>query len=155
MGLGWDHEKKTISASEEWWAKKSEENIHFKAFQEEGIEPELESKMEQLFGVSVAQGVLKFTPAQCENDTGYIPSPPNLKVSNTSHEYDDVWSGSNAFDNSQTNKDWQEVWNDYNSTPSPVPSPQRIEQEVGKRGSKRVSETKAYVSNKSSKSESF
>ena len=68
--------------------------------------------MEQLFGVSIAQEVLKFTPAQCENDRVYISSPPNLNVSNTSHEYDDVWSGSNAFDNSQTNKEWQEVWND-------------------------------------------
>ncbi|KAK9013439.1 hypothetical protein V6N11_041447 [Hibiscus sabdariffa] len=61
-GLGWDHEKGTISASEEWWNKKFEENIHFQAFQDEGIEPELEHKMEQLFGVSVVQGILKFTP---------------------------------------------------------------------------------------------
>ena len=27
MGLGWDHEKKTISASEEWQAKKIEVNL--------------------------------------------------------------------------------------------------------------------------------
>ena len=75
--------------------------------------------MEQLFGVSVAR-VLKFTPTQCENDTVYIPFP-NLNISNTSLEYDDLWSGSNAFDNNQTNKEWQEVWNDDNSTPSPLP----------------------------------
>ncbi|KAK8549303.1 hypothetical protein V6N13_008979 [Hibiscus sabdariffa] len=47
----------TISQRMSW-----KENIHFKAFQDEGIEPELEHKMEQLFGVSVAQGILKFTP---------------------------------------------------------------------------------------------
>ncbi|KAK8534153.1 hypothetical protein V6N12_047546 [Hibiscus sabdariffa] len=36
--------------------------MHFKAFQDERIEPELEHKMEQLFGISVAQRILKFTP---------------------------------------------------------------------------------------------
>ncbi|KAL2897360.1 L10-interacting MYB domain-containing protein [Bienertia sinuspersici] len=45
-GLGWDHEKGTISAGEEWWQMKIEENTQFRSFQEEGIEPELEYKME-------------------------------------------------------------------------------------------------------------
>lgn len=47
----------------------------------------------------------------------------------------------------------QEVWNYYNSTPSPLPSPQRTEQEVGRRGSKRVSNGDACEINKSSKIE--
>ncbi|WCJ39612.1 hypothetical protein M5689_020589 [Euphorbia peplus] len=75
-GLGWDHEKGTISASEDWWKKKIEENAAFKAFQNEGLEPELECKMDQLFGVSVAQGAFKFTPTERAKETTYVPSSP-------------------------------------------------------------------------------
>ncbi|WCJ29493.1 hypothetical protein M5689_011126 [Euphorbia peplus] len=75
-GLGWDHEKGTISASEDWWKKKIEENAAFRAFQNEGLEPELECKMDQLFGVSVAQGAFKFTPIERAKETTYVPSSP-------------------------------------------------------------------------------
>ena len=67
--------------------------MHFKEFQNEGIEPELEYKMEQLFGVSVAHEVLRFTLVQCERETFYIPSPiPGLNVSNAPYDCDDEMS---------------------------------------------------------------
>lgn len=78
-GLGWDHEKGIISASEECWENKIKENIHFRAFQDEGIEPELEDKMKQLFGVSVAHRIHKFTPAEQEKETNcFSPSSSSL-----------------------------------------------------------------------------
>ncbi|KAJ8430751.1 LOW QUALITY PROTEIN: hypothetical protein Cgig2_009642 [Carnegiea gigantea] len=42
--LGWDDEKGSIAANDEWWLK-----------QIEGIEPKLESKMDELFGGHVAR----------------------------------------------------------------------------------------------------
>ncbi|CAH9130493.1 unnamed protein product [Cuscuta epithymum] len=60
-GLGWDPVKGTIDAADEWWNFKIKENSAFKPFQEEGVEPELEYKMDQMFGF-YAQGALKYTP---------------------------------------------------------------------------------------------
>ena len=70
----------------------------FKAFQDEGIEPELGYKMEQLFRVSVAQGVLRFTRVQREKETIYILSPPPcLNVGNAPYDCDDEMSENSAF----------------------------------------------------------
>ena len=80
--------------------------MHFKAFQGEGIEPELEYKMEQLFGFSVTQGVLKFTPVQREKETVYIPSPPlGLNVCNAPYDYDDEMSENSVFNHNQANRE--------------------------------------------------
>ncbi|KAL2893159.1 L10-interacting MYB domain-containing protein [Bienertia sinuspersici] len=129
-GLGWDHEKGTISASDEWW-KKNEENVHFRPFQYEGIEPELEYKMEQLFGGSVAQGGLKFTPVQRPKESVYIPSV----------SLDDIHSSPPNV-----------VWNDSTPLPSPSPSPQSIEH--GIRGSRRSSDNDVVESSKSCRTKS-
>ncbi|KAL2892391.1 L10-interacting MYB domain-containing protein [Bienertia sinuspersici] len=96
-GLGWDHEKGIISASEEWWQMKIEENTQFRSFQEEGIEPELEYKMEQLFGVSVAQGALRLTPGQREKESMYIPTP----LENAPYDYDDDMSENDILNHNQ------------------------------------------------------
>ena len=98
--------------------------MHFKAFQDEGIELKLEYKMEQLFGVLVAQRVLRFTPVQCEKETVYIPSSsPSLNVGNAPYDCDDAMSENSAFNHNQANREWQEVWNDNSPIPSPTPSP--------------------------------
>uniref|UniRef100_A0A803MZC3 Transposase n=1 Tax=Chenopodium quinoa TaxID=63459 RepID=A0A803MZC3_CHEQI len=107
-GLGWDHEKGTISASEEWWKNKIEENAHYKAFQDEGIDPDLDLKMDQLFGVSVAQGVHRFTPVQIEKEDVYIPSPPSVNFGDVPFQYDDEMSENEAFNNIQSRREWQE-----------------------------------------------
>ncbi|KAL6569132.1 hypothetical protein OROHE_003413 [Orobanche hederae] len=152
-GLGWDHEKGTISASEEWWKNKIEENIQFKAFQDEGIEPELEMKMEQLFGVSVAQRVLKFTPAQQKNEALYnFSPPPNINHCNTSFDYDEDMNEDDILNHTQTNKEWHEVWND-NDASHISHSSQFIEPGVTRRGSKRVSHEDLSQSSKSCRNE--
>lgn len=106
--------------------------MHFKAFKDEGIEPELENKMEQLFGVLVDQRVHNKPSSvvdcsqhvECEKDTVPVPSPPpSLNVGDASYECDDEISENNAFDPNQANTEQQEqLRNDHHSPiPSPVP----------------------------------
>ncbi|XP_056692197.1 uncharacterized protein [Spinacia oleracea] len=164
-GLGWDHEKGTISASDEWWKNKIEENMHFKSFQFEGIEPELEYKMEKLFGVSVAQGGLKYTPVQRSNQAPpsvYIPLPP-LGAGNLNHggnssnmppEYDDQMSENGGIIHTQTNMDWQDTFHGSTPNPSSSPSPPPQSTELGARGSKRSSENDIAESSKRCRIES-
>nr|GMC66601.1 L10-interacting MYB domain-containing protein-like [Ipomoea batatas] len=68
-GLGWDHEKGTISATDEWWDLKVKENSKFEAFREEEFDIELECKMDQIFEFC-AQGVLKYTPTPTDENGG-------------------------------------------------------------------------------------
>ena len=80
--------------------------MHFKAFHDEGIEPELEYKMKQLFEVSVAQEVLRITSVQREKETVYITSPPlGLNVGNTPYDCDDEMSENSAFNHNQANRE--------------------------------------------------
>ncbi|KAK8686437.1 hypothetical protein V6N13_125462 [Hibiscus sabdariffa] len=51
-------------------------NTHFKAFQDDGIEPELEYKMERMSRVSVAQANIECK--EVWNDSSSIPSSPNF-----------------------------------------------------------------------------
>lgn len=156
MGLSWDHEKGTISAGEDWWRRKIEEDIHFKAFKDEGIEPELESKMEQLFGVSVDDGVHVQTPVrncsqhvQCDKEAVHLPSPPpSLNVGDAPYDCNDEISENNAFDHNQVNKEQQLLQNDHSPIHSPTPL-QYTGHEVRGRGSKRISENDASESQKS------
>ncbi|KAK1356478.1 hypothetical protein POM88_049734 [Heracleum sosnowskyi] len=134
--LGWEHEKWTISAREEWWKNKIEKNIQFKAFKDEGIEPELESKMDQLFGVSAAQVLHRFTLVQNEKEYIYIPSPPsNANLGDALGFYDNEMIEGDILNNIQSNMEWKDVWDDN----SPNPSPQSNECDVTRRGSKIVS----------------
>ncbi|KMS96855.1 hypothetical protein BVRB_8g199310 [Beta vulgaris subsp. vulgaris] len=158
--LGWDHEKGTISASQEWWKKKIEENMHFKAFQDEGVEPELDIKMEQLFGGSLAQRVHKFTPvtdcaqlAHCGKETIFTSSPPrNVTVDNEPHDFDEEISENNVQAPSEANMKWQEVSNDC--SPILCPTPLRCaEHGIRGRESKRVSENDASQNTKRCKTE--
>lgn len=154
-GLCWDPVKGTINASEDWWNKKIQENMYFKSFRVEGIEPELEYKMKQLFGASVALGVdgnpimdfNQYVPSEMENVC--IPSPhQNLNVSNAPHDFDDEKSENSAF-----NVKLQEVSNDCSPILSPIPL--RSTAAVGEQGSERVFENEkgASESNKISGSE--
>ncbi|PPR86429.1 hypothetical protein GOBAR_AA34261 [Gossypium barbadense] len=53
-GIGWCPSKKTVDATEEWWAEKIQENPDFKGFKKKGIEPRLNYLMWQMFGGIVA-----------------------------------------------------------------------------------------------------
>ncbi|XP_021715068.1 uncharacterized protein LOC110683039 [Chenopodium quinoa] len=158
MGLDWDHEKGTITASEDWWKKKIEENMHFRAFKDEGIEPELENKMEQLFGVSVDQGMYSHTPVidcsqgvQCEKEAVPITSPPSLNVGDAPYNCDDEISENNAFNCSLDDMEQQEPHNDH--TPIPSPTPLQCRGQGSGSGSKRAFENGASESHKSCRTE--
>ncbi|KMT03747.1 hypothetical protein BVRB_8g188950 [Beta vulgaris subsp. vulgaris] len=114
--------------------------------------------MEQLFGSSVAQGGLKFTPVQRPKELVYIPSTTHIhsspldatNVGNVMVDNEDVMSDNGDLNHNETNMEWQEVWND--STPLPSPSPQSTEHVV--KGSKRCSENDVAESSKSCWTES-
>ncbi|KAE8674017.1 hypothetical protein F3Y22_tig00111769pilonHSYRG00268 [Hibiscus syriacus] len=55
-GLGWCSFKRTIDATEEWWAEKLLENPDFKGFKKKGIEPRLNELLWKMFGDVTATG---------------------------------------------------------------------------------------------------
>ncbi|KAL4272002.1 hypothetical protein GQ457_13G009300 [Hibiscus cannabinus] len=122
--------------------------MHFKAFQDEGIEPEFEHKMEQLFGVSVAQGILKFTLV--------MDCSQHASVGYNQYEcVDEMTSENITFTCGETNEKWQENWNDRSPRSSHIHSPQSNEHETfGGRGSKRTNESEVLGSLKSAKVDS-
>ncbi|KAL1105379.1 hypothetical protein V6Z11_D04G128100 [Gossypium hirsutum] len=62
-GIGWCPLKKTVDATEEWWAEKIQENPDFKGFKKKGIEPQLNELMWQMFGGIVATGENAWAPS--------------------------------------------------------------------------------------------
>ncbi|KAJ8436962.1 hypothetical protein Cgig2_018909 [Carnegiea gigantea] len=86
VSLGWDHEKGTIAASDEWWLKKIE-----------GIDPELESKIDELFGGHVARGDDIITP-----NMDAFP-PPMEENEDMNNDISILGPGVSA---------WQELWHD-------------------------------------------
>ncbi|KAK8288971.1 hypothetical protein V6Z11_D07G156500 [Gossypium hirsutum] len=70
-GIGWCPSKKTVDATEEWWAAKIQvrENPDFKGFKKKGIEPRLNELMWQMFGGIVATGENTWAPS-----SGVLPS---------------------------------------------------------------------------------
>ncbi|KAK8295178.1 hypothetical protein V6Z12_D05G047100 [Gossypium hirsutum] len=62
-GIGWCPLKKTVDATEEWWAEKIQENLDFKGFKKKGIEPRLNELMWQMFGGIVATGENAWAPS--------------------------------------------------------------------------------------------
>lgn len=61
-GLGWDGEKKTIAASDEWWEAKIQEDPEVAKFREQGLKflPE----MEFLFKGTIATGFAAYAPSE-------------------------------------------------------------------------------------------
>ncbi|XLU78078.1 hypothetical protein S245_001499, partial [Arachis hypogaea] len=68
-GLGWDSAKKTIDASEEWWAKKLAVIPKAKKFRKEGIHPDFEATLDRMFQRTAATGEDAWTPS-----SGIVPS---------------------------------------------------------------------------------
>ncbi|KAL1181792.1 hypothetical protein V6Z11_A02G073700 [Gossypium hirsutum] len=106
-GIGWCPSKKTVDATEEWWAEKINENPDFKGFKKKGIEPRLNDLMWQMFGAIVATGENAWAPSSSvlpsgvpmgddtlnerfgdsdENSNENEDIPPNEVPSNSSHE---------------------------------------------------------------------
>ncbi|XLU60952.1 hypothetical protein S245_020161 [Arachis hypogaea] len=74
-GLGWDSAKKTIDASEEWWARKLAVIPKDKKFRKEGIYPDFEATLDRMFQRTAATGENTWTlssrivPSSIEKDT--------------------------------------------------------------------------------------
>ncbi|XP_016172070.1 uncharacterized protein LOC107614377 [Arachis ipaensis] len=64
-GLGWDHEKKTVLASESWWTDKIKINPEFTKFKNEG--PKSLDRLEQCFKDIVATGYSAWAPSEDPN----------------------------------------------------------------------------------------
>ncbi|XP_015970224.3 L10-interacting MYB domain-containing protein-like [Arachis duranensis] len=64
-GLGWDHEKKTVLASESWWTDKIKINPEFAKFKNEG--PKSLDRLEQCFKDIVATGYSAWAPSEDPN----------------------------------------------------------------------------------------
>ncbi|KAL3037333.1 hypothetical protein AAZX31_01G061000 [Glycine max] len=62
LGLGWDGEKKTIAASDEWWEAKIQEDPEVTKFRKQGLKflPE----MEFLFKGTIATGFAAYAPSE-------------------------------------------------------------------------------------------
>ncbi|KAL2939224.1 L10-interacting MYB domain-containing protein, partial [Bienertia sinuspersici] len=152
IGLGWDHEKGTVAASNEWWALKIQENPKFETFRDEGIDPELECKMDQVFG-GCAQGAEKFTPvADHPNPTidheTYVPSPPtNFPIGDSTCMFNDMDEVGPTVGN-----EWDAIWREASPTSSNL---QDTLNDISDKGrGKRVMESGSSQSNKSAKTES-
>ncbi|KAK8292576.1 hypothetical protein V6Z12_D06G130600, partial [Gossypium hirsutum] len=69
-GIRWCPSKKTVDATEEWWAAKIQENPDFKRFKKKGIEPRLNELMWQMFDGIVATGENAWAPSSCVLPSG-------------------------------------------------------------------------------------
>ncbi|KAK9002469.1 hypothetical protein V6N11_025147 [Hibiscus sabdariffa] len=68
-GLGWDHMKGTIDASEDWWESRLKVVPEAQRFKSAGIDPEVEGKLDQMFRGIVATGDKAWAPS-----SGTLPS---------------------------------------------------------------------------------
>ncbi|GAV60919.1 DSPc domain-containing protein/Myb_DNA-bind_3 domain-containing protein [Cephalotus follicularis] len=71
-GFGWDSEKRTVDASDDWWKRRIAENDKVKKFRTRGIHPELEDKLRTMFSSVVAYGGFAYAPSSCANHTGDV-----------------------------------------------------------------------------------
>ncbi|KAA8532137.1 hypothetical protein F0562_006721 [Nyssa sinensis] len=65
--LGWDHEKQTVSASDEWWENKMKKNPKVSKFREKGLENR--EKLDALFGNISTPGATVLDP-----NSGLMPT---------------------------------------------------------------------------------
>ncbi|XP_011006997.1 PREDICTED: uncharacterized protein LOC105112836 [Populus euphratica] len=122
-GVGWNSDLGTISASDEWWAKKAQEIRDSKKFRHSGIEPSLCSKFDLMFNNVVATRHYVWTPSSeslFDDDVagqstlnGNVNEEENLKEGNGDSEEDvisnftddvcNLVAGVNMRNNSTTN----------------------------------------------------
>ncbi|KAI0526787.1 hypothetical protein KFK09_002378 [Dendrobium nobile] len=89
-GIGWNPLKKTIDASNEWWSEKLQVFPLAKKFRYNGIMPELEEKLDIMFGRVVATGANVWVP-----NFGVLP--PELR------DVDDIASSEEEHQDDEVN----------------------------------------------------
>ncbi|KAL8133476.1 hypothetical protein AgCh_008801 [Apium graveolens] len=62
-GLGWDPRLEMIDASTDWWDDKIKINKEYAKFRKKGLEPDLVTKNDVMFGSTVATGEFSWTPS--------------------------------------------------------------------------------------------
>ncbi|KAM6563492.1 hypothetical protein CsatB_023490 [Cannabis sativa] len=62
IGLGWNKQKNTIDATEDWWNSKLQSHPDAAKFRIREIEPEVEEKLDRIFMNTVARGEYAWTP---------------------------------------------------------------------------------------------
>ncbi|XP_062028502.1 L10-interacting MYB domain-containing protein-like [Rosa rugosa] len=92
-GLGWDHRRQTIDASDEWWRLKIEKNKEYGKLKKKGIAPDFEDKLDKMFMGISATGKHAYSPSS----TLPIPRSPqqgnnevNLEGSGDSEDNDEL-----------------------------------------------------------------
>ncbi|KAK8488436.1 hypothetical protein V6N11_013073 [Hibiscus sabdariffa] len=66
-GLGWNYAIRTIDASEEWWKSRLQVVPEAPRFRTEGIDPELEEKLDQMFRGIMATSDKAWAPSSADN----------------------------------------------------------------------------------------
>ncbi|WOH09445.1 hypothetical protein DCAR_0728902 [Daucus carota subsp. sativus] len=62
-GLGWDPRLETVDASPDWWKTEIQMNKEYIRFQKKGIDPDIVSKNDFMFGSTVATGEFAWAPS--------------------------------------------------------------------------------------------
>ncbi|GMI90314.1 hypothetical protein HRI_002700700 [Hibiscus trionum] len=76
-GLGWDHTKGTIDASEDWWENRLKVVPNAKRFKSAGIDPEVKGKLDQMFRGIVATGDKAWAPSSGILPTDFLEHDDN------------------------------------------------------------------------------
>ncbi|PPD69128.1 hypothetical protein GOBAR_DD33992 [Gossypium barbadense] len=108
--IGWCPSKKTVDATEEWWAKKIQENLDFKGFKKKGIEPQLNELMWQMCGGIVATGENAWAPS-----SSVLPSGVPIGDDTPNEGFGDSDEHSNENEGIPPNEVMDEFNNMYNS----------------------------------------
>ncbi|WCJ17859.1 hypothetical protein M5689_000247 [Euphorbia peplus] len=66
-GLGWDPRLQTVDASPDWWNAKIQINKAYAKFRKKGLDPDICSKNDSMFGSTVATGEFAWTPSSNEH----------------------------------------------------------------------------------------
>ncbi|KAI9092000.1 hypothetical protein K1719_027935 [Acacia pycnantha] len=71
IGVGWDYEKKTIPADDDWWEKKIAEVNGYEKFRDEGLQ--FQEELTQLFSSVAATGPNQWSPSSKKLPTAVVP----------------------------------------------------------------------------------
>ncbi|XP_054782102.1 uncharacterized protein LOC129289368 [Prosopis cineraria] len=90
-GLGWDGEKNTISAPDEWWSQKIKENPEYRKFRYRPL-PYVQ-ELTQLFQLVAARGTYLWTPAANDAQDVYRPQLDLIEGSGDSDDVRNISGG--------------------------------------------------------------
>ncbi|XP_057730612.1 uncharacterized protein LOC130945943 [Arachis stenosperma] len=86
-GLGWDHEKKTVLASESWWTDKIKINPEFAKFKNKG--PKSLDRLEQCFKDIITTGYSAWAPSEDPNPEEFNQNNEDFEIGDNDTEYEE------------------------------------------------------------------